>query len=127
MCVDLQKPTIAFVANGLDTVYHAENRQLAEKIVEFGGLIASEYRFGTKPSAFQFPERNRLICGLSKGVFIPEAKLGSGSLITAGLAIEQGKSLYYYTVKYKTVRREQVQICFLWICREHWFCRLKMC
>lgn len=92
--VDLGKPTIAVLANGLDVVYPPENKQLAENVLEAGGLFISEYRLGTKPNAFHFPERNRIISGLSRGVFVPEATEKSGTFITVNLALEQGKQLY---------------------------------
>lgn len=85
--------TIAVVATGLDRVYPASNRELAHKICQAGALV-SEYPLGTKPLAHQFPERNRIISGLSLGVLVVEAALKSGSLITARLAMEQGREVF---------------------------------
>ncbi len=85
--------TIAVVATGLDQVYPAENLELAQSIIT-EGLMVSEYPIGTGVHAFRFPERNRIISGLSNGVLIPEAGLNSGSLITANCALDQGKELY---------------------------------
>ncbi|MDX1796206.1 MAG: DNA-processing protein DprA [Hydrogenovibrio sp.] len=88
-----QGSTIAVVATGLDRVYPASNRALAHQISEAGAIV-SEYPLGTKPLAHQFPERNRIISGLSSGVLVVEAALKSGSLITARLAMEQGREVF---------------------------------
>ena len=93
-CTDTESPTIAVFACGLDTCYPAEHRGLYDAILGAGGLIVSEYPLGTKPLQYHFPERNRIISGLARGVFIPEATLKSGSLITARLSIEQGNELF---------------------------------
>lgn len=92
-CLGEGGKTIAVVATGVDLVYPAENKQLAEEIIA-NDLMISEYPPGTPPMAFRFPERNRIISGLVYGVLIPEAGLSSGSLITADMAIDQGKELY---------------------------------
>lgn len=92
--VESDAPTIAVFACGLDTCYPSENRGLYDAIIGHNGLIVSEYPLGVKPLQYHFPERNRIISGLSEGVFLPEATLKSGSLITARLAIEQGKELF---------------------------------
>ncbi|MBO5982842.1 MAG: DNA-processing protein DprA [Clostridia bacterium] len=93
-CTDTESPTIAVFACGLDTCYPAEHRGLYDAILNSGGLVVTEYPLGTKPLQYHFPERNRIISGLSRGVFIPEATVKSGSLITARLSIEQGKELF---------------------------------
>ncbi|MDE5991333.1 MAG: DNA-processing protein DprA [Clostridia bacterium] len=93
MCVENNTKTIAVVANGLDICYPHENIGLQNDIIN-NGIVISEYPLGTKPLQFHFPERNRIISGLSKAVFIPEAGDKSGSLITADDAIDQGRDLF---------------------------------
>ena len=85
--------TIAVVATGLDITYPYKNNKLAKKIEE-NGLILSEYPLGTPPIHFHFPQRNRLVCGISKGILVCEAAKKSGSLITANLATDQNKTVY---------------------------------
>lgn len=85
--------TIAVLANGADVCYPPENRELYEGIVE-RGLVIAEPRLGATPQARQFPRRNRLISGLSQGVVVVEASHRSGSLITARLALEQGRDVF---------------------------------
>lgn len=87
------KGTISVVATGLDQIYPAENKPLFKDIVA-KGLVLSEYPVGTEPLAFRFPQRNRIISGLSKGVLVAEAALQSGSLITAHLALEYGRDVF---------------------------------
>ena len=86
-------PTIAFLGHGIDRVYPAVNRDLAHAIVERGALV-SEYALGAPPERWHFPERNRLISGLSLGTLVVEAARRSGSLITARLAGEQGREIF---------------------------------
>ncbi len=93
-CISTDSPTVAVFACGLDTCYPAEHRGLYESILSSNGLVITEYPLGTKPLQYHFPERNRIISGLSKGVFLPEATVKSGSLITARLALEQGRDLF---------------------------------
>ena len=85
--------TVAVLGCGVDIAYPPENKELLDKIAG-EGLVVSEYPPGTPPNQFRFPERNRLISAFSSGVLVTEAGLKSGSLITADLAIEQGKELY---------------------------------
>lgn len=86
--------TIAVVGTGLDMVYPKENKHLLEKILENGGAIISEYPLGTKPEKMNFPARNRIISGISRGIIVIEAKEKSGTLITVDFALEQGRDVY---------------------------------
>lgn len=85
--------SIAVVGTGLDLVYPARNKALARELVE-RGLIISEFSLETPALAKNFPKRNRLISGLSRGVLVVEAALASGSLITARQAAEQGREVF---------------------------------
>ncbi|MDW7772897.1 MAG: DNA-processing protein DprA [Desulfobulbaceae bacterium] len=86
-------PTIGVLGCGIDVVYPQQNHALFRD-VEQQGLLVSEYPLGTTPDAFRFPERNRIISGLARGVVVVEATVKSGSLITAGLALEQGREVF---------------------------------
>lgn len=85
--------TIAVIGTGADIVYPARNRDLAHAIAA-DGLIVSEFALGTPAMAANFPRRNRIISGLSRGVLVVEAALRSGSLITARLAGDQGREVF---------------------------------
>jgi DNA processing protein len=84
---------VAVLGCGIDTIYPPENGQLAVDLVACGGAVISEYPPGTPPAPFRFPARNRLISGLSSAVVVVEAGLTGGALITARLALEQGKEV----------------------------------
>jgi len=88
-----QPATIAVIGTGIDRVYPSRHRELAHRIAR-QGLIVSEYPIGTPPIAANFPKRNRLIAGLALGALVVEAAPQSGSLITARLAVEQGKDVF---------------------------------
>lgn len=85
--------TIAVIASGLDIVYPASNLSLYREIEE-NGLIISEYEEGVKPFKSNFPQRNRIIAGLSRGTIVVESKDRGGSLITADLALEFNRDVY---------------------------------
>lgn len=90
---NIKNSTIAVLGCGIDVCYPKENYELMNKIIENGAVI-SEYPLGTQPHAAFFPQRNRIISGLSEAVIIVEAAQKSGSLITADLALEQGKEVF---------------------------------
>lgn len=85
--------TIAVVGSGLDVIYPSENRDLWEIIPRYGVLI-SEFPLGTQPTNYNFPQRNRIISGLSKGIVVTESKEKGGSLITAEFALEEGREVF---------------------------------
>ena len=85
--------TVAVLGCGIDVIYPQENKNLYATIEE-EGLLVSEYGLGEKAVMYHFPERNRIISGLSKAVMVAEAGEDSGSLITATIAIEQGRGVY---------------------------------
>lgn len=85
--------TIAVIGNGIDLVYPRRNERLYKEIAEHGAVV-SEFPLGEQPLRFNFPVRNRIISALSKLVIVVEAQKRSGSLITARLALEQGRDVY---------------------------------
>src|SRR5699024_12102616 len=85
--------TIGVIGTGLDRYYPFENRTLQRKMVE-EHLVVSDYTMGSKPLKFHFPERNRIIAGLSRGILVVEAKKRSGSLITAYNALDESRDVF---------------------------------
>ncbi len=91
--LELGGHTIAVVGSGLDTIYPPKNKHEWEKIGEEGTLI-SEYPPGTPPSRYNFPQRNRIIVGLTRGIAVVESYKKGGSLITATLALEENRDIF---------------------------------
>ncbi len=89
-------PTIAVLGCGIDdaTIFPPQNLELAHKIIEKGGTVIGEYAVGTHGTKFSFPQRNRIISGLSRGVLVVEADEISGALITARCAADQGRDVF---------------------------------
>jgi DNA processing protein len=88
--VDVAGQGIAVLGSGIDVLYPAEHRALAQQLVDNGGAIVTEYPPGTPPEGWRFPPRNRIISGLSGAVVVVEATVKGGALITASAALEQG-------------------------------------
>jgi len=88
--------TIAVLGNSLllEDLYPKENKYLYKKILSENGLIISEYPLGTKAEKWHFPERNRIVAGLSQKVIVVEATLNSGTFSTVDYALDQGKDIY---------------------------------
>lgn len=93
-CLGAQGRTLAVLGNGLDSIYPASNLPLARRILDTNGLIMSEFPLGTPSFKSNFPHRNRIISGLSLGTLVIEARSGSGSLITASLALDQNREIF---------------------------------
>lgn len=83
---------IAVIGNGLDRIYPRENTDLQNMIMH-SGLLLTEYPLGTAPLPFHFPERNRIIAGLSTACLVVEARQKSGSLITANIAVQENRNV----------------------------------
>lgn len=93
--LDSGGPTVAVLGCGVDVVYPPHHQELYEQLCE-RALVVSEYPPGTAPLREHFPQRNRIISGLSRGIVVVEAPLGSGALITARIATEQGRAVFAF-------------------------------
>ena len=93
-CITNGGKTIAIIGSGFDYIYPKENKELFKKIIETGGAIVSEYPPDTQAKPENFPKRNRIVSGLSDGVLMIEGKYRSGTTITAGYALKQGKPVF---------------------------------
>ena len=92
--VKVSGKTIAVLARGLDEMYPAQNKNLADKIIAAGGAIVSEYPIGSPPLPFRFLERNRIVSGLSMATIVVEAPARSGALATANFAVQQNREVF---------------------------------
>ncbi len=86
--------TVAVLGNGIDSVYPEENTSLAQRIVDSGGAVITEFPFGAEPRAHHFPIRNRIISGMSAALLLIEGRAHSGTMITAEYAAEQGREVF---------------------------------
>lgn len=92
--LDAGGTTLAVLANGVDIIYPASHKELANSIIQNGGAIISEYEPGTTARDFQFIERNRIVSGLSDAIIITEAAIRSGTMSTAAHALDQGREVF---------------------------------
>lgn len=93
-CVDAGGKTIVVCGGGPDWVYPAQHRELFQRVIDSGGVLISEYSWGSHPEPFMFRERNRLIAGLSRATLIVEAGVPSGTFTTADDALEAGREVW---------------------------------
>ena len=93
-CLNKGGRTVAVLAHGLDIIYPKENELLAERILNQGGTLVSEYPIGTKPDKFRFVQRNKIIAGMSKGTILFESKEKSGTMHTINYTLDQNKKVF---------------------------------
>ena len=93
LAVDMGGSTVAVLGCGIDTIYPWDHRQLTSDIIESGGAVISEFPLGSEPERHHFPQRNRIIAGLSKAILLIEAGEKSGALITAKFAVDQNRDV----------------------------------
>jgi len=86
--------TVAVLGSGIDRIYPESNKNLVQRIIDENGAVISEFPPGTKPDAGNFPIRNRIVSGLSLGVLVVESGITGGSIITANLALDQGREVF---------------------------------
>jgi DNA processing protein len=91
--LDNNLPTVAVFGTGLDTIFPSSNLKLSQSIIETGGAWVSEYPLGTRGDKHTFPNRNRIIAGLCQGTLVIEAPIKSGALITAHMALNEGRTV----------------------------------
>ncbi len=91
--LSVQGATVGVLGCGLDVIYPKQNKKLYDQIRN-NGLLVTEYSLGTRPDGFRFPARNRIIAGISRGVVVVEAARRSGSLITAEMALDEGRDVF---------------------------------
>jgi DNA processing protein len=93
-CIQGGGKTAAVLGCGLDIVYPPENTVFFKSMLDCGGLFLTEYPLGSKPANYHFPDRNRILSGVSSGVVLIEGQLKSGGMITVGHALEQGREVF---------------------------------
>jgi len=86
--------TVAVLGSGIDIIYPAKNSRIAREIVDAGGAVITEFKPGTQPDAVNFPERNRIVSGMSHGVLVVESGIKGGSMITARCALDQNREVF---------------------------------
>lgn len=94
VCLRKKSRTVAVLGGGLDRIYPASNTNLAKMILANNGLLVSEYPIGMEPATYHFPQRNRIISGLTRGTIVMEADEKSGALITANYALDYNREVF---------------------------------